>query len=135
MKASELVKHAQKAREKSYAPYSNYKVGAALVTKSGKLYTAGNIENASFSSTLCAERVAFAKAISEGEREFAALAVVGGRDGESEQYTTPCGSCRQVLREFCTDDFRVFSAKPNGDYFVLTLRDLLPYSFGPENII
>lgn len=127
---SELVKAAEKAMEYAYVPYSGYKVGAALLTKSGKLYTGCNIENASFSPTNCAERTAVFKAVSEGEREFSAIAVVGGKDGVIDGIFPPCGVCRQVLREFCDPDtFIVYLGKKNGEYETYSLEAMLPVSF------
>ncbi len=118
MNGNELCKEAVKAMENAYAPYSKFKVGAALLTKSGKVYTGCNIENASFSPTVCAERTAIFKAVSEGEREFEMLAVTA----------SPCGVCRQVLSEFCDDDFTVLIV--TGDtYTKYTLSELLPHRF------
>ena len=125
----ELVLQAEQAMENAYAPYSGFRVGAALLTKSGKVYTGCNIENASFSPTICAERTAIAKAVSEGEREFAAIAVVGGKDGVITDICPPCGVCRQVLSEFCDPDLPVFLGKGNGEFDTVTLKDLLPLGF------
>jgi cytidine deaminase len=137
MKAyDELVELALEARQMAYTPYSHFKVGAALMTKEGKVYKGCNIENASYTPTNCAERTAFFKAISEGEKEFAAIAIVGGfEDKEELGLCTPCGVCRQVMREF-TDpaDFSVIVAGPDGRYKVNTLEELLPDSFGPDNL-
>ncbi len=125
----ELIKNAVKARENSYAPYSNYKVGAALLTKSGKVYLGCNVENASYTPTICAERNAFFKAISEGEREFEMIAIVGGKEGEElSTNCTPCGVCRQVMTEFCSKDFLVILGTPE-KYKVYRLEELMPYSF------
>ncbi len=125
----ELIKNAVKARENSYAPYSNYKVGAALLTKSGKVYLGCNVENASYTPTICAERNAFFKAISEGEREFEMIAIVGGKEGEDlSTNCTPCGVCRQVMTEFCSKDFLVILGTPE-KYKVYRLEELMPYSF------
>ena len=112
MTDKELVSLALKAREMSYSPYSNFAVGAALLTKSGKVYLGCNIENAGYTPTNCAERTAFFKAVSEGEREFSKIAIVGGKVGEKiEKYAYPCGVCRQVMREFCdVETFEVISA-------------------------
>ena len=130
-----LIREAFRARERSYSPYSNYRVGAALLTKSGRVYHGCNIENASFTPTNCAERTAFFKAVSEGETEFEAIAVVGAAaDTPFEQFgfTYPCGVCRQVMREFCDPhSFRVITARSEDDYLSCTLEALLPYSFGP----
>ena len=125
----DLVLQAEKAMENAYAPYSGFRVGAALLTKSGKVFLGCNIENASFSPTICAERTAVAKAVSEGEREFAALAVVGGKDGMITGICPPCGVCRQVLSEFCEPDLPVYLGKGGGDYETVQLKDLLPLSF------
>ena len=125
----ELIKNAVKARENSYAPYSNYKVGAALLTKSGKVYLGCNVENASYTPTICAERNAFFKAISEGEREFEMIAIVGGKEGEElSPNCTPCGVCRQVMTEFCSKDFLVILGTPE-KYKAYRLEELMPYSF------
>jgi cytidine deaminase len=121
--------------ETAYTPYSNFKVGAALLTVKQKIYRGCNIENASYSPSNCAERTAFYKAISDGEREFAAIAIVGGKNGITSDYCPPCGVCRQVLREF-TDPrrFLVIVAKSEDDYQVYFLEELLPLSFGPEHL-
>lgn len=129
MRENELASMAIEAKAAAYAPYSGYKVGAALLTKSGKVYTGANIENASFSPTVCAERTAFFKAINEGEREFSMIAIAGGKcDSISSAY--PCGVCRQVMAEFCHDDFKILVLKCDGGYDIFTLKDLLPFSFG-----
>ena len=125
----QLIETAVKAREMAYAPYSHYKVGAALLAKSGKIYTGCNVENASFTPTNCAERTAFFKAISEGDREFEMIAIVAGKDGEElSKNCTPCGVCRQVMTEFCDKDFKVILGTPD-DFKVLTLEEIMPYSF------
>lgn len=131
-----LVKHAIKAmEEQTYTPYSHFQVGAAIVTKSGKIYTGGNIENAAYTPTNCAERTAFFKAVSEGEREFRAIAVVGGAEGVLTSFTAPCGVCRQVMMEFCNpDDFTIILAKSEEEYREYTLRELLPEGFGPLDL-
>ena len=125
---ADLLRRASEAREYSYSPYSHYKVGAALLTTNGKVYTGCNIENAAYTPSICAERTAIAKAVSEGERDFAAIAVVTADGG------APCGVCRQVMREFAPS-LVVIVGKTEGDYQVLKLSDLLPHSFGPENLI
>lgn len=125
----ELIKAAKEAAENAYAPYSHFTVGAALLCKDGKVYTGCNIENASYSPTNCAERTAFFKAVSEGERDFTAIAVVGGKDCNFTDYCTPCGVCRQVMAEFCSESFRVILGKEGKDFRVITLRNLLPDSF------
>lgn len=128
-----LLQEAIKARENSYSPYSNFCVGAALLGKSGKIYHGCNVENASFSPTNCAERTAFFKAVSEGEKDFLKIAVVGAKRGSSPYQTcTPCGVCRQVMMEFCEPDtFEVIMADGEGRYFKRTLAELLPLGFGP----
>lgn len=125
----ELINAAKEAAENAYAPYSHFTVGAALLCKDGKVYTGCNIENASYSPTNCAERTAFFKAVSEGERDFTAIAVVGGKDCNFTDYCTPCGVCRQVMAEFCSESFRVILGKEGKDFRVITLRNLLPDSF------
>ena len=127
----ELMREAEQARKRSYAPYSGFCVGAALLGTSGKIYTGCNIENAAFSPTVCAERVALFKAVSEGERAFAAIAVTGGKAGEDPSFCAPCGVCRQVLAEFCDADFRILLGSSE-HVQVLTLGELLPASFGNE---
>lgn len=127
MNIPELIHKAIAAREFAYAPYSNFCVGAALLTKSGKIYTGCNVENAGYSATNCAERTAFFKAVSEGEREFAAIAIVGGPRGPLTEYCSPCGVCRQVMAEFCDpDEFLVVHGKTPEDYKQFTLREMLP---------
>ena len=129
MTASQLIEWAVDAMENAYAPYSGYKVGATLLCDDGTVYTGCNIENAAFGPTVCAERTAIFKAVSEGKRNFAALAVCGGKDGVISDLFPPCGVCRQVMREFCKDDFTVYLAGPNGTYEKRTLAQLLPDSF------
>ena len=119
----------------SYTPYSGFKVGAALLTAEGKFYTGCNIENAAYSPTNCAERTAFFKAVSEGERDFRAICIVGGEDGALTEYVAPCGVCRQVMMEFCNPDtFQIILATGKEQYEVFTLRGLLPLGFGPDNL-
>lgn len=119
----------------SYTPYSNFKVGAALLTKGGKLYGGCNIENAAYSPTNCAERTAFFKAISEGERQFDAICIVGGKNGVLTEYASPCGVCRQVMMEFCDPEtFQIILATSVEQYEVFTLQELLPLGFGPGNL-
>lgn len=119
----------------AYVPYSNFRVGAALLTKDGKIYTGCNIENAAFTPTNCAERTAFFKAISEGARDFSAIAVMGGKDGILTEYTPPCGVCRQVMMEFCNpEEFLVILATSLEDYRVFRLSEILPFGFGPGNL-
>lgn len=130
----QLIETAVKAREMAYAPYSHYKVGAALLAKSGKIYTGCNVENASFTPTNCAERTAFFKAISEGDREFEMIAIVAGKDGEGlSKNCTPCGVCRQVMTEFCDKDFKIILGTPD-DFKVLTLEEIMPYSFSATEL-
>ena len=124
-----LVSMAKDAMMKAYAPYSGFFVGAALLTKAGKVYTGCNIENAAYTPTNCAERTAFFKAVSQGEREFAAIAVVGGHGGKVTGLCSPCGVCRQVMQEFCGPDFLIHMGKENGGIETVTLQDLLPYGF------
>lgn len=131
MKNEELIKLALEAREKSYSPYSGFSVGAALLSKNGKVFAGCNIENSGYSATNCAERTAIFKAVSEGETEFEKIAVVGGNSDEKtpSDYCPPCGICRQVMREFCDADFEIIIAKSESDYKVMTLAELLPMSF------
>ena len=134
MEWKELVAQAFEARKMAYVPYSKFAVGAALLTKSGKMYLGCNIENAAYSPTNCAERTAIFKAVSEGEREFSAIAVCGGHD-EDTQWCYPCGVCRQVLMEFCDpDDFIVLVAKSPKEFRKYRLKELLPFGFGPDNL-
>ena len=130
----DLVKIAFEAMEKAYSPYSHCKVGAALLTSEGKVYTGCNVENASYGATNCAERTAFFKAISEGEREFAKIAIVGGVEGVVTNMFMPCGVCRQVMDEFCDRDFEVLVAKDRENFEVFTLSQLLPLSFDEKNL-
>ena len=134
MTDKELLSLAVNAMKKSYSPYSNCKVGAALLCKNGKVFTGTNIENASFSPTVCAERVAVFKAVSEGETEFSEIAVVGGKDGKINGIFAPCGVCRQVLREFCDDDFPIILGESENEFKEVTLKELLPLSFSPDNV-
>lgn len=135
MKPEELVALAKEARERAYVPYSGFSVGAALLCKDGKIYQGCNIENAAFGPTVCAERTAFFKAVYDGEREFEAIAVVGGRAGEEiTGLFPPCGVCRQVMREFCGLDFRVYLGREDGRWEERTLGELLPMSFSPADL-
>ena len=129
----QLIECAIEARKMSYSPYSNFRVGAALVGKSGKIYTGCNVENAGYSPTNCAERTAVFKAVSEGEREFTAIAIVGGKGETLAPLCAPCGVCRQVLAEFCEKDFRIVLGTPE-DIQVYTLAELLPLSFGKGDL-
>ena len=127
-----LCAEAVRAMKTAYCPYSGYSVGAALLAKSGTVYTGCNIENASFSPTVCAERTAFFKAVSEGERGFEAIAVAGGKNGRINGVFPPCGVCRQVMAEFCSKGFKILFVKENGGFEEHTLEELLPLSFGEE---
>ncbi len=133
MSDKELITAAAMAREKSYSPYSGYKVGAALLTRDGKLYTGCNIENAAFSPTVCAERTAFFKAVSEGETDFARIAIVGGKGDELSELCTPCGVCRQVMAEFCKKDFKLVLGTPD-NFKEYSLEEMLPYSFTSDEL-
>ncbi len=131
-----LVQAALSARESAYAPYSHYMVGAALLASDGRIYQGCNVENASYGATNCAERTAFFKAVSEGERQFEAIAIVGGLQGkEPEEYAYPCGVCRQVMMEFCRPEFKIIVARSGEDYRVITLNELLPHGFGGVSIV
>lgn len=127
-----LMDRAVEARERSYSPYSHYAVGAALLTADGEIYLGCNIENASYTPTICAERTAFFKAVFDGVRDFTAIAVIGS--GETPGF--PCGVCRQVMAEFCKDDFVIISANRDRSIVVTeTLADMLPHSFGPRDLL
>lgn len=133
--AEEMITLAIEQLKYSYTPYSGFKVGASLLTKNGKLYTGCNIENAAYTPTNCAERTAFFKAVSEGERQFQAICIVGGKDGVLTEYAAPCGVCRQVMMEFCNPDtFQIILATSREQYEVFTLKELLPLGFGPDNL-
>ncbi|HWT76690.1 MAG TPA: cytidine deaminase [Mobilitalea sp.] len=130
-----LIREAIEGMDYAYAPYSNVHVGAALLSTKKKIYQGCNIENAAFGSTNCAERTALFKAVSEGEKEFAAIAIVGGKQGIITDFFPPCGVCRQVLREFVDPkNFLVVLARSEEDYAIYSLESLLPLSFGPENM-
>ena len=128
----ELIELAIEAREKAYAPYSRFRVGAVLLGKSGKVYSGCNVENSSYSATNCAERTAVFKAVSEGEKEFSAIAIVGGGDSIRE-FCPPCGVCRQVLAEFCGGDFRVVLGDLE-EFKSYSLSELLPYAFEKKDL-
>ena len=131
----EMIEKALKMRDYSYVPYSHFRVGAALLTKDGKIYGGCNIENAAYGPSNCAERTAFFKAVSEGEREFAGIAIVGGPETGIEDYCPPCGVCRQVMTEFCRpEEFVIILAKSMEDYRVFTLKELFPMGFSPESL-
>ena len=137
MNNADLILEAKKAREMSYAPYSHFKVGAALLTKDGKLYHGCNIENSSYSPTNCAERTAFFKAVSEGEREFEKIAIVGGIEGtEADELCAPCGVCRQVMMEFCDpESFQIILANGKDKHVQVSLKEMVPYGSSPKDAI
>lgn len=133
----QLIENAIEARKMAYTPYSKYKVGAALLSSENKIIKGCNIENAAYGPTNCAERTAFFKAVSEAVKEFSAIAIVGGLENETDLfsgYAFPCGVCRQVMREFCDSEFEIVVARSIDDYKVYTLGELLPESFGPDNL-
>ena len=136
--AEELVRKALAARKNAYTPYSHFQVGAALLTGGGQIYTGCNIENAAYGPTVCAERCAIFKAVSEGERSLKAIAIAGGNEKETDilsGYAFPCGVCRQVMREFTEDTAcTVIVARSITEYQIFSLEELLPNSFGPENL-
>ena len=136
MNETELIELACKGREQAYTPYSGFRVGAALLTRSGTVYLGCNIENASYGPTNCAERTAFFKAVSEGEREFEAIAIVGGPgEGRTGEMCAPCGVCRQVMMEFCDPKtFRIILENGGGKVRTFLLEELLPLGFGPHNL-
>ena len=136
MNETELIELACKGREQAYPPYSGFRVGAALLTRSGTVYLGCNIENASYGPTNCAERTAFFKAVSEGEREFEAIAIVGGPgEGRTGEMCAPCGVCRQVMMEFCDPKtFRIILENGGGKVRTFLLEELLPLGFGPDNL-
>ena len=125
----ELLKSAESARKKSYCPYSHFAVGAALLASSGRIYTGANIESATHTPTVCAERVAFFSAVHDGERSFDAIAIVGATEGEDiKAICAPCGVCRQVMSEFCSDDFKIILSDGKSER-IYTLGELLPLRF------
>ena len=131
-----LIDTAIKQLDFSYTPYSSFKVGAALLTKKGEIYTGCNIENASYTPTNCAERTAIFKAVSEGVRDFQAICIVGGKNGVLTEYAAPCGVCRQVMMEFCDPEtFQIILAVDKEKYDIFTLNELLPLGFGPSNLL
>lgn len=131
----ELIAKAFEMLKFSYTPYSHWKVGAGLLSGDGKIWGGCNIENAAYTPTNCAERTAFFKAVSEGERSFKAIAVVGGNEGNVETFCSPCGVCRQVMMEFCNPEtFIIITAKSKTEYRVQTLKELLPDGFGPASL-
>ena len=130
-----LMEQAKFAMQKAYAPYSHFQVGAALLGKSGKIYKGCNVENAAYSPTNCAERTAVFKAVSEGKRDFLAIAVVGGKGEEPEEFCAPCGVCRQVMTEFCDPKtFLIVLARSEKDYMIYTLEELMPFGFSGKNL-
>ena len=132
----ELIRTALSMRKMSYTPYSHFNVGAALITKDGEIYTGCNIENASYTPTNCAERTAFFKAVSEGKRDFAAICIVGGFEDATElEYCPPCGVCRQVMSEFCGDDFKIILAKSENEYKEYSFEEVIPFRFGPKDLL
>jgi len=132
---TKLLAAAQAARDNAYAPYSKFKVGAAVETVDGEIFTGCNIENAAYTPTNCAERTAFFKAVSEGVRDFEAICIVGGKNQKPTGYTAPCGVCRQVMMEFCNPKtFKIILAIDRENYRVYTLEDMLPQGFGPANL-
>lgn len=133
----QLIETAAAQRSYSYSPYSNYRVGAALLAGDGTVFTGCNIENAAYTPTICAERTAFTKAVSEGVRDFDAICIVGGRGDEAvpSGYSAPCGVCRQVMMEFCDPEtFRIIVAADPEHYEIYLLKELLPMGFGPQNL-
>jgi cytidine deaminase len=135
MNCEELIRHALKARENSYCPYSSYAVGACVECADGSIFEGCNVENASYGATNCAERTAIFKAVSEGHKEIVAIAIVGGKVGEEiTDFAYPCGVCRQVINEFAKGDAKIIVAKSENDYKDLTLQELLPEAFGPNNL-
>ncbi len=131
----ELIRTAVEQLDYSYVPYSHFHVGAALLAKNGTVYRGCNIENAAYTPSNCAERTAFFKAVSEGVKEFSAICVVGGMNGELTEYTPPCGVCRQVMMEFCDPEtFKIILATDTEHYQVFRLKELLPMGFGPGNL-
>ena len=129
-----LAEAALKALPASYAPYSHFHVAAALLAADGTVYIGNNIENASYSACVCAERTAFFKAVSQGQRSFEAIAICGGLEGKAEDYCPPCGVCRQVLREFAPE-LEIICLNGAGEERVFTLPELLPHRFGPEYLL
>lgn len=135
MNNTDLIKTALEARKYSYSPYSGFAVGAALLCADGTVYTGCNVENSAFSPTNCAERTAFFKAVSEGRTDFVKIAVVGGDSSLApSNYCSPCGVCRQVMKEFCKDDFEIIMAINETDYKTMTLAEILPLSFDKREV-
>ena len=135
MSDREFIDLAIEARNNAYTPYSDFKVGAALLSKEGKVYKGCNIENAAYTPTNCAERTAFFKAVSEGVTDFKAIAIVGGYDKDGLKFCPPCGVCRQVMMEFCeSDKFRILLLDEDDEIKSYLLKDVLPFGFGPKNL-
>lgn len=135
VKIQEMIRFAKDQLKCSYAPYSNFLVGAALLAKDGRLFGGCNVENASYGATNCAERTAFFKAVSEGVKDFEAICIMGGPKGVITEFTPPCGICRQIMSEFCDPkDFSIILAKDEDEYRLFRLGELLPAAFGPENL-
>lgn len=131
----ELIRQAIGAMDHAYTPYSNFRVGAALLGSNGKIYQGCNIENAAYTPCNCAERTAFFKAVSEGTKEFEAICIVGGKDGILTEFTAPCGVCRQVMMEFCDPcKFQIILATDEEHYQIFTLKEMLPMGFSPGNL-
>ena len=130
-----LIENAINMLQRSYIPYSNFAVGASLMTKEGKIYNGCNIENSAYTPSNCAERTAFFKAVSEGERDFKAIAIVGGPNRVIKDYCAPCGVCRQVMKEFCeSSEFKIILARSVDDYKIFSLEELLPLGFGADDL-
>ena len=135
MDQEKLIELAWLARKNAYTPYSHFKVGACVALKDGNYVQGCNIENAAYTPSNCAERTAFFKAVSEGERKFSAICIVGGMNGIAVEYTAPCGVCRQVMMEFCQPEtFQIILAVDEENYKVCSLRELFPFGFGPDNL-
>lgn len=136
-KVKNLIREALEARESAYAPYSHFKVGAALLDKDEKIYRGCNVENAAYGPSNCAERTAFFKAVSEGSRTFSMIAIAGALGGKQiTEYAAPCGVCRQVMIEFCNPkEFKIIMAKSEEEYCIKTLEELLPMGFGAANLL
>ena len=134
MTPEKLIAMAKEAMSHAYTPYSHFHVGAALLCADGSVYQGANIENAAYGECVCAERNAVFKAVYDGQREFAAIAIVGGREGIIDAFCAPCGACRQVLGEFCGPELRIYLTDSAGRVEALTLGQLLPWSFSGKNL-
>lgn len=134
MNKKDLFILAKEAMKNSYAPYSNYNVGAVLICKNGNIYKGCNVENASYSLTNCAERTALFSAIANGEKEFVSILIIGGKNGDLNDYAMPCGACRQALSEFCDNDFKVYVARNENDIKEFLLKELLPFTFDKDKL-